>query len=478
VTGIFNWGTALLASVLLAQNDNLSTRVEEPSSTTVIGLLAGFALFAAVVLTIMFVVSRALRVLRTGADRFARGDLSQPVMVDGPLQVASLAESLNTMAQQLDERLRTVIEQRNLQDAVFSSMAEGVIAVDQNERILNINQAAADMLQTKVDKAWGRPIQEISREPGIHDLISTLLSSDQSVEAELTMNRPVTGRHGVRYEQIHVQAQATLLRDASGRRIGGLIMLHDVTHLLRLEAVRRDFVANVSHELKTPISTIKAAAETMLDTNEDSGAGDGGMPPFVSIIARQADRLHSIVEDLLTLARLEQDAEHSSVDTEDISVCSVIRNAIETCQPKAQAKDVVVELHCDDHLVGRINSNLLEQAVVNLIDNAVKYSPAKGVVLVDCEKQSDRIAIHVTDHGPGIEAEYLPRLFERFFRTDKARSRELGGTGLGLAIVKHVAQVHKGLATVDSTPGQGSTFTVYLPLPGEELAEPQNSPAD
>ncbi len=440
---------------------------------TIVGLLAGFGLIALVTLIVLSRLSRGLRVLRQGANRFARGDLTQPVVVDGPLQIASVAESLNAMAQQLDERLRTVLEQRNMFGAVLASMTEGVIAFDLDQRLLNLNKAAATLLAVDANVAIGRSIQEVVRNASMLDFVAELFENEKPIEAMLTFSRPRFGQRGARLEDQYIQAQGTVLSDAGGERIGGLVVLHDVTHLRRLEAIRRDFVANVSHELKTPISTIKAAAETLQETLVESEAGD---PNFVAIICRQADRLHAIVEDLLTLARLEQEGEAQHIDLIRAPVAPVLRNAIETCQGKAAAKNVLMELIAPPDLQARINANLLEQAVVNLIDNAVKYSPEAGVVRVELEHTDTEAQILVTDHGPGIETEHLPRLFERFYRTDKARSRQMGGTGLGLAIVKHVCQVHGGQVTVDSTVGQGSVFCIHLPR-GENGTVQQNAAA-
>ncbi len=437
----------------------------------ILALLIGFGLFATVMFIILMLISRALRTLRTGAERFAAGDLTQAIEVDGPLQVASLGESLNKMAQQLGDRLRTVIEQRNELETVLASMVEGVIAFDLDERILNFNRAAELFLRMSVRDVIGRSIHEVIRNPGLQSLVAQVLEADAPVEADLVLTLPVSDpkdRTQTIYREHYLQAQGTALRDARGKRVGGLIVLHDVTEMRRLEQVRRDFVGNVSHEIKTPISTIKASAETLIDSGILSE--EEGVPNFLAIIARQADRLHAIVEDLLTLARLEQEGEANHVDLTVSAIRSVLQDAAETCSAKAHEKKIDIQVDCSPDLKAHINSPLLEQALVNLLDNAIKYSPEDTPVELSASQTQQWIAINITDHGPGIEAEHLPRLFERFYRSDKARSRALGGTGLGLSIVKHVSTVHGGTVDVESKIGHGSTFTIRLPIPGQNTA--------
>lgn len=241
--------------------------------------------------------------------------------------------------------------------------------------------------------------------------------------------------------------------------MGAVIVLHDITRLHQLEIVRRDFVANVSHELRTPITSIKGFVETLRDGGIHSLEDT---EKFLGIIARQTERLNSIIEDLLTLSELEQ-TERGNIGIEFTQLKNVMHGAIAICEPKASAKDVQINLQCDEDLKAKINAPLLEQAVINLIDNAVKYSEAKSSIEISVKAEDTAITISVTDHGCGIEKVHLPRLFERFYRVDRARSRELGGTGLGLSIVRHIILAHGGKVSVESVPGKGSTFSIFLP---------------
>ena len=262
-------------------------------------------------------------------------------------------------------------------------------------------------------------------------------------------------------EERWLHAHGTALHDARGQKIGVLIVLHDVTRLRHLENVRRDFVANVSHELRTPITSIKGFVETLLDDGLDDQAN---AMRFLGIVLRQVNRLDAIINDLLLLSRIERGNEDQRIETDAEPLVQVLQVAQETCEKKAQDKSIQIAVDCPCDLVAKINAPLLEQAVINLIDNAIKYSEAGATVRVTAAREQSSAVIRVIDNGCGIAANHLPRLFERFYRVDKARSRELGGTGLGLAIVKHIMTAHQGSVQVESAVGRGSTFTLRFPL--------------
>jgi two-component system phosphate regulon sensor histidine kinase PhoR len=237
-------------------------------------------------------------------------------------------------------------------------------------------------------------------------------------------------------------------------------VLHDVTELRRLENIRREFVANVSHELKTPVTAIKGFVETLRD-----GALDDRPQAerFLDIVARHSERLQAIIEDLLSLSRLEQEEKTAELARMETACVDVLQAAVQDCAVKAEARHIAVSVTCDVSLRAHINAPLIEQAVVNLLDNAINYSKAGSTVWIEAAQDGPDIMIHVRDQGVGIPQQHLSRLFERFYRVDKARSREHGGTGLGLAIVKHIALAHNGRISVTSAVGKGSTFTLHLP---------------
>jgi len=420
--------------------------------------LGGFiiAVLAAVVsLLLSKRIDKPLLELKRGAEHFAKGELSHRLHVPDIEEIKLLAESMNSMAAQLDERVRAVIEQRNELEAVLFSMVESVIVVDSDERITKLNASAARLLGVDSDAATGRLIHEVARNAELHNFVKDVLLREESVEDEITFSR---GKETL----IH-QAHGTIIRDNEGRRIGALVVLNDVTRLKKLENMREEFVANVSHELKTPVTSIKGFVETLRDGAIDDGEN---VMKFLDIISKHSGRLNAIIEDLLTLSRIEQEAKQRKIVLETGKIKDVIDAAVVICERQARDKNIRIEVNCDEHLAARIDPQLLEQAIVNLTDNAIRYSEPKTKVKVEAFKSEDYIIINVIDEGVGIPREHIPRIFERFYRVDKARSRKLGGTGLGLAIVKHIVSAHNGHITVESEVGKGSTFTIRLPLSG------------
>jgi two-component system phosphate regulon sensor histidine kinase PhoR len=395
----------------------------------------------------------ALAPVRQAIDRFAAGQFASRSSVPEPRELSELAESYNRMASLLQNRLSQLLQSNNEQRAVLASMAEGVLAVDSQERVISVNPASSRLLGLDPAQAQGRPLREVIRNADLVRFISRALAGQEPLEADVAL-------HGDR-ERV-LQARGSTLHDATGRPMGAVIVLNDVTDFRRLEDIRRDFVANVSHELKTPVTSIKGFVETLLD-GAAKDAEDSER--FLRIIAKQSDRLHAIIEDLLSLSKIEQSEDDEDIVLEPAALRGVLESAVHNCESAAADKRIQIELDCPADLTANINPLLLEQAVVNLIDNAIKYSEPERDVQVSTAAESDAIVIHVADHGSGISSEHLPRVFERFYRVDRARSRKLGGTGLGLAIVKHIVQAHRGRVTADSTLGVGSTFTIRLPKP-------------
>lgn len=397
-------------------------------------------------------ISYPLEDARRAADRFAQGNLDARLPVTGPVEIAGLAQAMNEMAQQLDERIRTILRQRNEQEAVLSSMIEGVMAFDQEECILRMNQAAATLLGLDVEKVKGRSLQETVRNSDLQRFVATILANHAPQEAKMLFRLGAESRW--------IQLHGTLLHDESEQSIGALVVMHDITRLNRLETVRRDFVANVSHELKTPITSIKGFVETLIDGSLNEPAET---ERFLRIIARHADRMNEIIEDLLVLSSLEQQDANAGITLESTNIHDVLEVAMQACVIKAGTKDISLLLSGEENLIANVDAALLEQAMVNLIDNAIKYSPDGSVVIITLLQREGEILIQVDDQGYGIATEHLARIFERFYRVDAGRSRKLGGTGLGLAIVKHIVQAHQGYVTVESKLGLGSNFTIHLP---------------
>jgi two-component system phosphate regulon sensor histidine kinase PhoR len=417
--------------------------------------LAGLviAVFAAVLSLLVFRrIRKPIEEMKRGAEAFARGEFQHRLALSEWEEMSSLGETMDQMAAELRDRINTITSQRNELEAVLSSMVEGVIAVDTEEHIISMNQAAAGIFECSPLEAQGRSIQEMIRNPDFQKLVAEALASDAPVQKDVVFY--------AKEEERVLSGYTTLLKDAESRRKGILVVLNDVTRLRKLENVRRDFVANVSHEIKTPLTAIKGFVETLRD---GAGKSPEEADRFLRIVEKHVDRLEAIVEDLLSLSRIEGEEERGEIVLEYRFVKEVLLAAAQAVQVKAESKNIPLRISCGEDVKAKMNSPLIEQAVVNLLDNAIKYSEPGKDVHVDVEDKEKEILIHVHDQGCGIEPKHLDRLFERFYRVDKARSRKLGGTGLGLAIVKHIMQAHGGSVSVKSRPGSGSTFTLQLP---------------
>ena len=371
----------------------------------------------------------------------------------GPAELATLELALEAMASQLDERIRGAEAQGEELEAVLHSMTEAVLALDGELRVRLVNPAALALFGLgSAAEALGRGLLEAARSTELEALARSCAGAGASRRAEL-----VLGPAGRWFRA---------LASPYGSSGGLVLALEDETELKRLERVRRDFVANVSHELRTPVQVIKGFAESLLE--QVGSFPEGGDPEarptalrHLAIVARNASRMESLIGDLLSLAQLER--EGARIEVEEVEVGRLLEEAAEAVAPKAEAKGARIGLTCPEGLRACVNPGLVVQALVNLLDNAVKYSPPGGPIALSASRDDAGIRIEVRDQGLGIPAKDLGRLFERFYRVDKARSRELGGTGLGLAIVKHIALAHGGSASVESWEGEGSAFRILLP---------------
>jgi len=388
--------------------------------------------------------------IQRAAQRFAQGDFDVRIAADRPDEIKALASTMNWMAEQLKNRMETVNSQRRDLETILAGMVEAVVVLASDLTIRTMNPAAERLFGTERAACAGRNVLEALRTADIEALARELLSGKGPVERTLELRTP--------RRVLHLQAHGTLLASSPGEGERALLVFNDVTRLKQLEKVRKDFVANVSHELRTPITSIQGFVETLKDgAIEDKETAAA----FLDIIEKQTKRLDSIIEDLLALSRLEQSNTEITMEAADFS--EILDRVFELCLPGARTKGVSLGRDCPEGLRAVVNSILVEQAVTNLVDNAIKYSGAGSTVRVSVSEDGEEILVTVEDDGPGIPSKDLPRIFERFYRVDKARSRALGGTGLGLAIVKHIALAHGGTVSAESEVGKGSRFYLRFP---------------
>ncbi|MBU3915138.1 cell wall metabolism sensor histidine kinase WalK [bacterium] len=431
------------------------TAVDEEIKSIQIKIFFGglvIAILASIVSWLVSIrISHPIENLKRGAVRFSMGDLDHRLAESGTVEFNGLADAMNQMATQLKERMNAITNQQNEYQTVLSNMLGGVIALDRQERIVSLNPSVALILKIDPMEFKGRSIQEAIRNHELNRFVSEAVSSDDRVERDIVIYHP---------EKRVINASSAPLFNADQDRTGTLLVLNDVSQLRFLENMRRDFAANVSHELKTPLTAIKGFVETLID-----GAYTDPMeaPRFLEIIQRHVNRLNSIITDLLQLSKIETMDQRNEISFSREKIEDVIESALSACQAKAKAKEITIYTDYGDALEARVDSSLLQQAILNLMENALEYSYSSGPIEITARSEENWITIDIKDHGVGIETKHLDRLFERFYRVEKARTRKAGGTGLGLAIAKHIVQVHKGYITVKSKPGEGSTFSIHIP---------------
>jgi two-component system phosphate regulon sensor histidine kinase PhoR len=403
-------------------------------------------------MVVAYVWSRALSRRIGRAQKFAEGlvhaRFPEPLPLGPSDELGALARSLNSMAEQLQDTLERLRLESARRDAILSGMVEGVLAVDHELCIMFCNQAFARAVGTQYPVQERLPVLEAMRNPIFLELLTKVLVTGEAQKGRLQL--AVAEGHS-----FEVQAAPLDLR--SGR--GALAILHDVTDLERLERVRRDFVANVSHELRTPLAAIQGYAETLLDGALEDPANNRR---FLEVIKAHAIRLNHISSDLLALSELESGVD--AMPTEVVPLGELIDAAVHTVESEARLRNVTIHSGGATDRCVVAHRLRLEQVLVNLLDNAVKFNRPGGEVWIEFgENRDGMLRIAVADNGIGIPSEDLPRIFERFYRVDKARSREVGGTGLGLSIVKHAVERMGGKLAVESQLGRGSKFTILLP---------------
>ena len=398
--------------------------------------------------------------LKEFSRRVAEGDFRPLPRDSSGDALGALGVSLNRTAARLDRTIQTLTEERNLSSAILGSMVEGVAVVNGSERLVFANPGFAEILGLDVPPTSGSALVEVVRQTELLEAVRQVLGGERRVQSEI-----VTGTLRLHYFAITVAAVR------AGDTTGAVVVLHDITELRKLERVRRDFVANVSHEFRTPLTAIQGFAETLL-----AGAIDDSQnrTRFLEIILEHSRRLARLTEDLLVLSKM--DAERLELEIRRLSVSQLIESCLETAQRRGAEKDLQISVNLPHNLPDIAGDRRrLAEVLQNLLDNAIQYTLPGGQIIVSARSAEEEIVLTVSDTGIGIPKADQPRIFERFYRVDVARSREAGGTGLGLAIAKHLVEVHGGRLWVDSEVGQGSQFHFSVPFFLAEHPAPRSS---
>jgi two-component system, OmpR family, phosphate regulon sensor histidine kinase PhoR len=435
---------ALVAAVLIA------VQWASPDSLPKIRLALAIFLLAVGIAFFLFSRSVTLRIrrLKEFTERSAAGDFTPLERDHRHDELAELAEALGRAVAGLGQTIRTLTDERNRSSAILGSMVEGVAVVTGDERILYCNRAFEQILELPEGSSQGRTLVEALRQADLVALVRQVILGVEEVTGEVEVGT-------VRRRNFSVTAAPVRSAGANG----AVLVLHDITELRRLERVRRDFVANVSHEFKTPLTAIQGFAETLL-----SGALDDNKNRnrFVEIIREHAGRLARLTDDLLKLSRIE--AGRLELEIRPVRVEALVNGCIETARLKAEARGLQIHVELQENTPAvRGDGAQLGEVLLNLLDNALQYTPSGGQIEVKARSSGPDVIFTVTDTGIGIPESDLERIFERFYRVDAARSREAGGTGLGLAIARHIVDAHGGRIWVESAVGQGSRFHFSIP---------------
>ena len=393
-------------------------------------------------------IANPLEKMVVNAMAFSKGEFQSRIKSSNTIEINSLAKSLNIMATQLDERIKLITLQKNENDAILASMAEGLVAVDYSNKIIKTNDFFRDLFELK-GRAVGLDINNVIIDKKFLKFYKDLTNHKNIDNKEVTIDN---------IKNKTILCSATMLKDQEDNFIGHVIVVNDITKLRNLEKVRQEFVANVSHELKTPITALKGYVETLKDVDNDEDKNY-----FLNILDKQTSRMNSIINDLLELSRLEESVDKGDIEIFENNILDLVNDAINECEYAANKKQIKLHINCRSSIIFNLNKRLIQESVVNLIYNAIRYSDNEKIVKVDVKIISNNLHISVKDKGIGIPKNELDHIFKRFYCVDKSHSKATGGTGLGLSIVKHIMNLHSGKVVVESNVGKGSNFTLIIP---------------
>ncbi|AMA73960.1 MULTISPECIES: two-component system histidine kinase PnpS [Aneurinibacillus] len=379
-----------------------------------------------------------------------RKEFKNRIRTNAKGEIGQLAQAINFMAVSLEQQMSAIRENEKRLESILNNMFSGMMLISDTRRIAMMNTAAEQLLGYNAKDFLGHIHTEVGKNSGLSQLIDRCLETGEKIREEIHVYYP---------EEHIIDVNLGAYTNEEGEIKGVIVLLHDITAIRRLEKMRSEFVANVSHELKTPITSIKGFTETLLDgALEDPDISRS----FLTIINEESDRLNRLITDILDLSKIEQ--KKMLLKIEELNFSKLIKETVRIVREEARAKNIAIYLPTEENITLEADRDRLQQIVLNLVSNAITYTPENGEVTITlCEREDKSVEMIVADTGIGIPPEHLPRIFERFYRVDKARSRESGGTGLGLAIVKHLVESHHGTIHVESQEGKGTTFTVILP---------------
>lgn len=424
--------------------------------------LRDISIFSIVILIIAILISiltaniftSTIKPIINISEFYARGDFSKKIEEKGPKEVLQLKSTINLMGEQLQKIINEVSYQKNELQAMLNGMVDSVLFLDEQLRIKEMNPSAMDLFNIQSKNVKGEDITVFIQDHRLLQILSKSIENEQSLDETVYYNKDGIDQ----FLQIH----SSLVYDLDKNCEGVLLVLHNMTRMKQLEIMRKDFVANVSHELKTPVTLITGFVETLIDGAMDDREK---LEQFLNVINRHSVRISHIIDDLLILSNIEDKG--TDITKEEVNLYDILFSAYTSALSSAENENIKMEIECEDSIKLRANPILIEQAVYNLLSNAIKYSGEKSTVRISGEvlykDGKEKISIIVSDNGKGMTAEQLDRIFERFYRINRKQSRKIGGTGLGLSIVKHIVMAHSGSVSVESQPEKGSSFTIILP---------------
>jgi two-component system phosphate regulon sensor histidine kinase PhoR len=421
-------------------------------------ILSPFLIFSFVAACIVFLIiyafssslsssiGRLVDITQTGASLLSGSEADEKIAPE----FKSLEKAIRAMTFELNFQLERAKTEGQRLEAILNGMSEAVFAMDSNLKLHLVNPRARELFSIE-NRDVTMTLLEATRSAELNEAAKKALASGDASETELTLRRGTE-------QQFQV-----FVSPLSGAGSGVVIVLQEITRLVKLERIRKDFVANVSHELRTPIQLIKGFSETLLDTLSDGGNSDRKqLIHFIEIINKNAGTMENLTNDLLILADLENGSRNTR-DTEELNIAQLIGEAVSSVELQAKRKKIEIKIDCSGDLKFSLYGSFIVQALINLIDNAIKYSPTESKIWISAQEEDECLVLQVRDKGMGIPSEHLERIFERFYRVDRARSREAGGTGLGLSIVRHIALLHNGNVEAESHAGEGSVFRIRIP---------------